>query len=164
MHSQPNTAALSPLAIIHWFCVDKNMPESDEKVLLQLLGSPAFGLNPAVCTIDGVRQQLKSVLPTISFTTVLCRKKGKREVNVKPIDPTIFTGASLVNVYSVRDHLSLFLKNRRLSNALIFKPVNNTNGYSSFVSGTYFNDYVLSLPVGVLPLCCMCHVTRTNLL
>lgn len=160
----PEPSQLSALALIHWFCVDKNMPVSDEKVLLKLLAHPMLNINVDNFSVNKIWCDLQQSVPTISYSLILCRKKSKKEVNIKPIDPAVFTGFEGVNVYSVRDHLSLFLKNKRLSDAVIFIPVSNTVGYTSFVSGQYFHSLVQNLPVGLLPLCCMEHLHQRPLL
>jgi hypothetical protein len=150
---------LSPLAIIHWFCVQKDISVSDEKVLLRLLAHPIFNINPNNLPFNKVQQELKSGIPTIGFSSILCRKKGKKEMNIKPINTDMFSGTATVNVYNVHDHLKIFLANEKLANSLIFKPVSNTVGYSSFVSGEYFHTVVRELPVGQLPLCRMFQFT-----
>lgn len=144
---------LSPLLILHWFCVQKNMPVSDEKALLRLLSLPMFNINAEKATVKQIRQQMSLSLPQISHDTVLCSKKGKNESNIKAVNVSKFHGVEHVDVYSVRDHLTAFLADEELTRALIFKPVANDVNYSSFVSGNYFHNVVENLPLGVLPLC-----------
>lgn len=132
------------------------MPVSDERVLMKLLSKPVFAINVEKESAQKIRNNLMTTLPTIGFETIVCRKKSKNELNIKPIDPADFNGLETVHVYSIRDHLALFLNNEKLSSALIFKPVSNSVLYSSFVSGQYFHNITAKLLAGVLPLCCKC--------
>ncbi len=142
----------SPEMMIHLYCIYKNISQSSESELFRLISS--FGFDKFDMTYSQFKKQ--NTIPVIGHKLHQCRIKPKNYKNTKPNTPDV-TPTLPVPIYSVAEHLRLYLSTKDLATGIITQPTTDA-GYSTFASGEFFKNLCQSLPNGVLPLCCTSNI------
>jgi hypothetical protein len=139
----------SPEMLIHLYCISKNLSTTAEKELFALISCTKF--NKFDTSFDQF-QKLKNV-PSIKCNIYQCNVRPSNYKNTKPHN-TLESSKVPISVYSVADHLRLYLASPMLAPGLVTKPTFE-GSYTDFTSGNYFTNLCKALPSSVLPLCCM---------
>ncbi len=139
--------------LLHLFCVEKNISVQSEKQLFKVIEAKYLSESRAfTCYVDFMKQ-LKSSDLSVPHTNTKCHIKHPQQKNYKPYDVEKLVGCVDVPVYDIKTHLEHYLRSEEFSAAVILKPTQDRQVYSSFCSGEYFVTLCDSLPK-IIPLCC----------